>query len=141
MTHSLRSREGLASHPLRRSGQVMLLSMLVLGGILLGASTLAGLLMLYQIRQTSNASLSAQAIFAADTGIEWGLYCVVKIKPLDCASVPKPVMTNGTSFDVAFSPATSTPQDGYESMRSVAASARTSRAFQLFFECATSTLP
>src|SRR3989338_6054344 len=91
-------REGhrLWRDPAGSGGQVMLLSMLILGGILLGASTLAGLLMLYQIRQTSNASLSAQAIFAADTGIEWGLYCVVKIKPLDCASVPKPVMTNGT---------------------------------------------
>lgn len=124
-----------------RKGQVMLLSMLILGGILLGASTLAGLLMLYQIRAASNAGQSAQAIFAADTGIEWGLYCVVKIKPLDCSSVPKPVMTNGTSFNVVFSPATSTPQDGYESMRSVASSTRTSRAFELFFEGATSTLP
>lgn len=119
----------------------MLLSMLILGGILLGASTIAGLLMLYQLRQSSNVSQSARAIFAADTGIEWGLYCDVKIKPpVDCSSVPKPVMANGTSFDVTFYPATSTPGN-YDLMKSIGRSGKTSRAFQLFFAGATSTLP
>lgn len=113
----------------------MLLSMLILGGILLGASTLAGLLMLYQLRQASNASQSAQAIFAADTGIEWELY-----KSFKDASYPKPALTNGADFATSYIPATSTPPDS-DSVRSIGTSARTARAFELFFAGATSTLP
>lgn len=52
----------------------MLLSMVSLGGALLGITTIAGLLMVYQVRQTNDALLSAKAIFAADAGLEWGLY-------------------------------------------------------------------
>ncbi|MDP3947140.1 MAG: hypothetical protein Q8Q41_00415 [bacterium] len=113
----------------------MLLSMLIMGGILLGASTLAGLLMLYQIRAASNAGQSAQAIFAADTGIEWELY-----KALKDPGYPKPMMSNGTSFTTSYIPATSTPPDS-ESVRSIGTGGRTSRAFEIFFEGATSTLP
>lgn len=113
----------------------MLLSMLILGGILLGASTLAGLLMLYQFRQASNAGQSAQAIFAADAGIEWELY-----KALKDPAYPKPMMTNGAEFTTSYRPATSTPPDS-ESVRSIGTSGRTARAFELFFAGATSTLP
>lgn len=120
----------------------MLLSMLILGGILLGASTLAGLLMLYQFRQASNVGESTQALFAADAGMEWGLYCVIKVRPAgSCNSIPRPAFTNGANFTVAFYPSTSTPRDGYTSMRSVGISGRTSRAFELFIEGATTTLP
>ncbi len=56
------------------SGQVMLLTTLVLSGTLLAATTLSGLLMVYQIRQSSNASQSAKAVFAADAGIEYELF-------------------------------------------------------------------
>lgn len=40
----------------------------------MGASSLAGLLMLYQIRQATDLGNSGKAIFAADSGIEWVLY-------------------------------------------------------------------
>lgn len=113
----------------------MLLSMLILGGILLGASTLAGLLLLYQFRQASHAGQSAQAIFAADTGLEWELYRIFKD-----SGYAKPAMTNGASFDTSYFPATSTPPD-IESIKSIGRSGRTSRAFELFFAGATSTLP
>jgi hypothetical protein len=57
-----------------RRGQAMLLATLALGGAILGATTIAGLLMLYQIRATTDSEHSAQAIFAADSGVEWTLY-------------------------------------------------------------------
>jgi hypothetical protein len=56
----------------KRSGQVMILTVLALGGTILGAATVASLLVVYQIRQSTDLANSARAIFAADTGIEWG---------------------------------------------------------------------
>lgn len=57
-----------------RKGQVMILTVLALGGAVLGATTIAGLLMLYQIRETTDLANSAKAIYAADSGIEASLY-------------------------------------------------------------------
>jgi hypothetical protein len=48
----------------------MLLIMIALGGTLLGATTIAGLLMMYQIRQSADLRDSNMAIFAADAGLE-----------------------------------------------------------------------
>lgn len=56
------------------SGQVMVLTVLALGGTLLGLTGIAGLLMVYQIRQATDLANSSKAIFAADAGIEWALY-------------------------------------------------------------------
>lgn len=70
-----------------RRGQAMLLATLALGGAILGATTIAGLLMLYQIRATTDSEHSAQAIFAADAGVEWAefdFYC-------DATSTANPV--------------------------------------------------
>ena len=58
----------------RRSGQAMLITVLALGGAILGATTVAGLLTLYQIRATTDAESSAKAVFAADAGVEWAQY-------------------------------------------------------------------
>ena len=52
----------------------MLLSVLLISTAVLGAASLAGLLVLFQLRQTGDAETSAQAIFAADAGIERVLY-------------------------------------------------------------------
>lgn len=52
----------------------MLIATLALGGAILGATSIAGLLMLYQIRATTDIENSAKAIFAADAGVEWALY-------------------------------------------------------------------
>lgn len=57
-----------------RSGQAMLLTVIALGGTLLGATTIAGLLMLYQIRQSTDLKDSTKAIFAADAGLEMAGY-------------------------------------------------------------------
>jgi hypothetical protein len=72
-----------------RSGQAMLIAVLALGGAILGATAVAGLLTLYQIRATTDTANSAKAIFAADAGTEWALfnyYCGVD--PGQCPSGP-----------------------------------------------------
>ena len=52
----------------------MILVSLALGGALLGATVIAGMLTANQIKQTTNSADSAQAIFAADAGAECALY-------------------------------------------------------------------
>ncbi|MCL4437655.1 hypothetical protein M1513_01280 [Patescibacteria group bacterium] len=55
-------------------GQVMILTVLALGGTILGATAIAGTLMLYQLRQAKDTQSSTEAIYNADAGIECGLY-------------------------------------------------------------------
>ncbi len=64
----------------------MLLTVVILSGLLLSASTIGGLLMLYQIRQSADIANSSKAIYAADSGLEWRLYKFFKdgAKCLDC---------------------------------------------------------
>ncbi len=69
----------------------MLLSIVLLGGIILSATAIGGILIIFQIRGANDAVHSAQAIFAADAGIEWGTY--------DCLS-----STSGTLEALDFSP-------------------------------------
>lgn len=57
----------------------MILSIILLGGLLLGASAVAGLLTIFQIRQSNSAVFSTQAIFAADAGLEWATYSCYKL--------------------------------------------------------------
>ena len=78
------------------TGQVMVLSVVMLGGVLMSASAIAGLLMVYQIRQANDAVNSAKAIFAADTGIEWGIYMFSRPTSTELA----PTLSNGASFTV-----------------------------------------
>ncbi len=55
-------------------GQAILLSIIVIGGVILGATTIAGFLTAVQLRQSNDAANSAKAIFAAETGINCGVY-------------------------------------------------------------------
>ena len=74
----------------------MLLTVLIVSGTILGATTIAGLLMLYQVRQATNFGQSLQALFAADTGLEWKLYQQFQDK-----NYPKPVFSADTDADFA----------------------------------------
>ena len=68
----------------------MLIAVLSLGAAILGATTVAGLLTLYQIRATTDTANSAKAIFAADAGMEWALfnhYCAGS-SSTQCVSLP-----------------------------------------------------
>jgi GxxExxY protein len=62
----------------RSNGQVMIISVVILGGMLLSAAAIAGLLMVYQIRASNDAVNSAKAVFAADAGIEAVTWCTFK---------------------------------------------------------------
>jgi len=48
----------------------MILSVLIISGAIMVATTLASLLTLFQIRKSAGAERSAQAIFIADAGVE-----------------------------------------------------------------------
>lgn len=52
----------------------MLLSAILIGGSILVATSIAGYLMLLQVRQSTNIANSGKAITAASTGIDWALY-------------------------------------------------------------------
>ena len=62
----------------KQNGQIMIISVLALGGALLTSASIAGLLMVYQIRAGNDAVNSARAIFAADAGIEAASWCYFK---------------------------------------------------------------
>jgi hypothetical protein len=59
-----------------QKGQVLLLTVMLLSGAILGATSLASLLILYQLRQTSDIKDSMESIYAADTGIECVWYVI-----------------------------------------------------------------
>ncbi|MDP2741590.1 MAG: hypothetical protein Q8O66_02825 [bacterium] len=80
-----------------RKGQVMILSIITLGAIMLGATAVSGFLVVYQLRMSSDAADSAKAIFAADAGIDWGIYQFSK----PTSTAPAPVFSNRASFVLA----------------------------------------
>ncbi len=57
-----------------KHGQALLLTVIIIAGVILMIATVSGLVMSYSIRQVTDAQSSAQAIFAADAGIECILY-------------------------------------------------------------------
>lgn len=132
------ARGGPASPRASREGQLMLLTILVLGATFLAATTIAGLLTTYQIRQSTDFVRSAQAIFAADTGIEWGLYQFFTKNP---QGLSDPAFTNGatvvtTCYDNVTDPDVITPlPDCLDPLttliRATAVSAGAYRAFEL----------
>lgn len=58
----------------KNSGQVMLLTVLVLSATLLSVTFVAGLLTFYQLRQAGSVVNSVKAIYAAEAGLELELY-------------------------------------------------------------------
>lgn len=75
----------------------MLLVVLAIGGTLLGATTLGGMLLAYQIRQSADLANSTRAIFAADAGLEWAL----KVFVTTDQSIPPPVsFSNGATVRI-----------------------------------------
>lgn len=133
----------------------MLIAVLSLGGAILGATTVAGLLTLYQIRATTDTANSAKAIFAADAGVEWVLfnhYCETTSPPR-CSLVlgtdyAMPVFANGASttancYDSYDTSGTSTycSDPGVESAISAGIANESERAFFLGVSDSTTTYP
>ncbi|HEY4523712.1 MAG TPA: hypothetical protein VJK04_02460 [Candidatus Paceibacterota bacterium] len=89
----------------RKRGQLMLMTVLILGGTMIGASTIAGLITTYRLQQAGRARDSAMAIFAADAGLEKGFYQCFKLS--DCSTEITQTLPNGASYTVIFSTSTS----------------------------------
>jgi type II secretory pathway component PulK len=129
-------------HEEKRQGQAMLLAVLTLGATMLGATTIAGLLMLYQIRQTTDFGHSAQAIFAADAGTEWALYSQIQQQTVD----PPTNLSNGataliTCYDASGAEMPSCMATTSAYAKSTGSAGGTRRAFLATFQNATGTLP
>jgi hypothetical protein len=69
------------------SGQVMMIVIMVLSGVMIGSMAISGTLTARQIRQSADAGASSKVIFAADAGLEWVLYKFVKDK-YECIDCP-----------------------------------------------------
>ena len=148
----MRNTKHAADIHMKRNGQAMLLTVLALGGAILGATSIAGILTLYQIRASTDSAHSAQAVFAADAGIGWAefdRYCgYASTCVVPGGEQPKPVFSPASDASV-----TVTCYDGNNneipcSTTSTASTAiakgqslTSARAFLLDLGNATSTLP
>lgn len=117
---------------LAKGGQAMILTILALGGTILGATTIAGLLMTYQIRQTTDIANSTKAIFAAEAGIEKGLYNYFRATPVPCPDTAS--LSNGATF-------TECTDADAGTIKSIGSAFNSRRAFLLNIQAATLTLP
>ena len=104
----------------KNSGQVMLLTVLILSSTILGASTIVGFLLLNQIKTSTDIKNSTKAIFAADAGIEYELYRIAKDP-----SHAFPTFTNGAVLTT-----TCNPSGGGIAIKSTGEVGRVARAFQ-----------
>lgn len=107
------------------------MTVVVFSGIMVGTTVIAGMLMRNQIRQTVGIIQANQAIYAADTGIEWELYRFFVNE-----TEPKPIHTlSGVSFQTC-SPIGAQCQGGAptRTIRSIGLSGRASRAFEVILE-------
>ena len=88
-----------------RTGQVMFLTVMVLGAVVASVTMIAGLLMSYQIRRSADVSHSVRAIMAADAGVECMLYKIFATEDsaqaaVDCNSEGGAGLNNGTKFAI-----------------------------------------
>ncbi|TSC81947.1 MAG: hypothetical protein G01um101420_730 [Parcubacteria group bacterium Gr01-1014_20] len=83
------------------AGQTMLLVVMMISGVVLSISLVAGILMIYQIRQAGNFTNSAKAIFAADTGVGWWFFSQTpSYNPAYNSSSINGAFGNGASFEI-----------------------------------------
>ncbi len=107
------------------SGQVMLLTVMMLTGVILSVTSLVALVVLYQLRQTADITASTQAIFAADAGLECALYKQVKKgNPSEWGDCSGGKLENGSEFKTVIEENT---------IKSAGKSRRSARAFEAAF--------
>ncbi|MCL4391718.1 hypothetical protein M1413_00030 [Patescibacteria group bacterium] len=63
------------NHVNKKNAQAMIIVSILMGGLFLVGTAIAGLLMFYQLRQAADAASSGAAVMAADAGIEHSLSC------------------------------------------------------------------
>ncbi len=129
-----------------RGGQLMIVTVLILGGAILSASVIAGYLMTRNIRQTTLANDSAKAIFAADAGLERILYECLKNGACEGGGACpisgnfNATLSNGTSYEAVFQKSLDLSGSGacrFDELRSVGFSdptKRVSRALEIKFD-------
>lgn len=78
----------------KQSGQIFLMSILVLSGIMASALFLMSIF-IKDFRQSIETSESVKAFYAADAGMEWEIYNSLNPE----SNVEKPIMNNGTNFE------------------------------------------
>ncbi len=133
----------------RRRGQAMLIAVLSLGSAILGATTIAGLLTLYQLRAANDTQNSAKALFAADAEVEWTLddyYCGITGHVPCPPSVPVFAASGAAGTTTCYAADGVTVSDCANTSTTVGAitlgtSAGTRRAFSLSLIGSTSTDP
>lgn len=118
----------------------MIIAVLALGGAILGATTLAGLLVLYDVRSTTDFVNSAKSIFAADSGVNWALYSYY-----DPPATALPVLPSGIGLVVTCYDKTNAvvtcDDPSTQTAISEGSSLNTRRAFFVNIAGATTTLP
>lgn len=147
----------------KQSGQVMLLTVIILSGTLLAILALVGFLMLHKIRQSTDITNSTKSVLAADSGIEWELFryfktekygeCILSSCPADYpwgsvgGSCPTDILAKCTAGEyICLSNcayATTTIETGAagDFIKSIGKAGNTARAFQMMLQGATPTLP
>lgn len=81
-----------------KKGQLMITTVLILGGVVISAASLLGFLIVYKLRQATDIADSAKAVFASDTGREWELWQALKLGTrLGTSGCPS--FTNGAGFE------------------------------------------
>lgn len=92
----------------RSRGQALLLATIALGGVILGATAVAGVLTLYRLRAVTDIEHSAQAVFAADAGMGWSDYVhwVYQCPPPGppCSGPPLPAFSDATVTVLCYGP-------------------------------------
>src|SRR3989344_2829140 len=106
-----------------KKGQVMLITVVMLSGAVLASTSLAGLLILYQLRQATDAAASMKAIFAADAGLERAFYNENKLSGAETYPLLK-TLDNGAKYTVTKDVTDPTL------LKSIGQFGRTARAFQ-----------
>lgn len=60
-------------------GQLMITTVLILGGVVISAASLLGFLIVHKLRQVTDITDSAKAVFASDAGREWEYWQALKL--------------------------------------------------------------
>ncbi len=82
----------------KTKGQLMITTVLILGGVVISAASLLGFLIVYKLRQATDIADSAKAVFASDTGREWELWQALKLGDrLGTSGCPS--FANGAGFE------------------------------------------
>ncbi len=129
----------------------MLTAVLSISGAILGATAVAGFLMLYQLRASTDSENSAKAIFAADSGVEWTLFDFYCAQEGRCPNVeagisdyPTSTFSNGatvvvTCYDGNGDPSICSDASTTVSATTLGSSLNSRRAFALMLTNGTST--